>query len=919
MALQKPFGCTGCVLQDKGTGFAPPVGPDNSPIMFTGEALGRQEAVVGRPFVGPSGELLNRLLKKVMLDRESVRISNLVSCQPPNDWLEGAPWEFAAVNHCRKAHFDKVLAEPHKVVVTLGGSATRGILGLSRRGHKQVDWHGSPVREPNDRFWVVPTFHPAFILRGNQKLIGTVLFDIKKAIEVATHGHNKKPTNLIVDPRPDRFAAWVDLLMASPSAWLACDIETAQKLAGQDEGELDFDADPRIIRINFAYNGTDGVTVPWTTEYLADIRRLLESPNVKCWWNARYDIPILTRAGFAPTEPNIDFMWAWHVLQSSLPRGLGFVAPFYSDYGPWKHLSAADPGTYAAIDAVQTWRLAEGISRDLVKKGQWESFWRHVYELDTKVLHPAEDVGLLVDTDRLGEFRKKLDGEKKRLTEEISRLVPDSCRVEKVWKREPDPEDNATHVVRRDSTQLCRSCGATEISKTHRCKDKSLTPEVVVGEAEVGRWVRLEPFNPQSPDQIRSYLGVKGLQGGKAKKSKTDKASTDKKTLEALAKSSKDPFFRHLLDHRAVGKVLGTYVDGSYRRLRYQEIEDGQYLRTEYSVQRLHPKFLHKPSTLRLSCVDPNLQNVVSDRDGSDSLAAGFRSALVPAEGCVLLEADFSAIEAVLTGYFARDPEYMRLARLGVHAYLTSHLIKRPASLSWPDEDLGRYFKELKGKYKADYDKAKRVVHGTNYGLGVYGLMQTYPELFPTKASAEKVQKLYFELCPKLPQWHKELRDLAHKQNYLGGDAHPFRYTHWFWQVYIYNSKAQKWGLGDDAKKCVAFMPQSSAAGVIKEACLELLDPASPWYVGEVYEGKTPVRALIHDSILLEVPRRRIDYVLSALTAVMPKPRAGLPSIGIAIKMGENWMEMKDVDLGEVGVGSDTAVKEAEDDDTEAA
>lgn len=916
----KPAGCSGCPLEYKGQGFAPPVGPENAEILLVGEALGYAEAKAGRPFVGPSGALLDKILRLNGIDRQNVRITNVVSCQPPNDWLDGAPWEYQAVRHCSQ-YLEPVLDARPKVVVAIGGSATRRLLDLPRSGHVQANWHGSPVLEPKGRFLVVPTFHPAFLLRGNQKLTGVMAFDFQVALKVARGQWQEEPTSLLVDPGVGYFASWVsdyeEACKGDNPPWLAVDIETAQKLEGKDEGELE-DKEDIIIRINFACNPDEGLTVPWNEAYIPYIQRLLNTSAPKCFWNARYDVPRLRREGISISGAALDFMWAWHVLQSDLPRGLGFVAPFYSTFGPWKHLSGPDPGRYAAIDAVQTLRVAFGISRDLRAQGMWNTFFNHVYTLDRTVLHPAEEVGLRVDSTRLASFGERLNRESVKLLGTITDLVPTGLGGEKVWVRKPEEED-AHPEERVQLTQICLSCGATDISTKHRCKDKDLKPQVTQAEAKVVRYVKKLPFNPASPLQVLEYFKLKGYKGGRAKKAKTDRLSTDKKTLEALAKSTKDPFFNFLLDFRAVEKIRGTYVEGARARMDLHG--------------RLHSQFLHVPSTGRLSSVDPNLQNVATDRaSGEDALAAGFRSCIVPEPGCVLLEADYSAIEAVEVGWFSGDPNYIRLAKLGVHAYLTSHLVGSPADLNWSDEDLGRYFKEIKKKFPKDYDRAKRVVHGTNYGLTPIGMVNNYPELF-TRASATKVQGLYFELCPKLPSWQRQVRELAHRQRFLGGTGgqddprkwpHPFGYKHWFWSVYVYNSQIGTLRMGPDSKRVVAYYPQSTAAGVLKDAALRSMDQEdSKHYIGDVYFGKTPIRALIHDSILLEVPKSKVDYVLSRIIPAMEQPVRSQPlpaewgmgdylRIGVAVKCGEDWLNMQEIERKEIGVASDTGVKEGE-------
>lgn len=937
--LKKPPTCTGCVLQYTGKGYAPVDGPAGSDILIVGEALGEDEVYAGRPFVGKAGSVLDRVLRRVGLDRQELRVDNIVRCQPPGNWLDNSPWEQSAISHCQR-HIASTLDDVPKVAITLGSTATRRLLGLPKHGHKQKDWHGFAVPDPTGRFLVVPSLHPSFIARGNQKLIGGVLFDFLTAKEAARGAYEPEPANLEVDPDPEWFRRWVDryleALARGEDLYLAVDIETPDK-TGRDEDDIKDDS-WEILRINFSYNPNEGVTVPWLGPYLVDIRRLLFAGGTKVWWNYNYDIPRLTYNQAKPAGLNLDFMWAWHLVQSDLPRGLGYVAPFYSRFGPWKHLSSSNPGRYAAIDAVQTLRVAFGVTRDLRKNGQWDTFLRHVTQLDERVLNPAHRIGIEVDTARLAEFKADLLAKEEKLQDEVRRRVPHDClplHPKAGWKKRPTEESfcisfsrgeksefktytsaEVEEELRLIETKKCLGCGAVGIAKTHTaCKKEGKVPDVQVVSEYIPHYFVREPFNPNSTEQIRAYADSKGHVLPKGKKSKSGKPTTDNKALTRLAK--KDPFYKTILDYRAVEKVKGTYVEGTERRLK----NDG----------RLHPQFLHKPSTLRLSCVNPNLTNVVADRGGAESIAAGYRSCIVPRAGCVLIEADFSGIEAVETGWFANDPNYIRLAKLGVHANLASHLIGKPADLGWSDEELGEYFREIKKnkKYEEPYNRAKRVVHGTNYGLTPRGMVANYPELFTIK-SAEATQALYFELCPGLKQWQDSVRRIAAKQHYLGGRDHPFNYKHWFWAVVSWDHKNQEWVFGEDSKRVVAFYPQSTSAGVLKEAVLRLFDPENhpDLYVGDVFFGDSPVRALIHDSVLLEVPKDKAEETIARVVKSMTMPIAQQPnppewhaqhgthlSIDVAVKVGSNWADMHNYDIQELGVAWDTAVPEKEEDE----
>jgi hypothetical protein len=323
------------------------------------------------------------------------------------------------------------------------------------------------------------------------------------------------------------------------------------------------------------------------------------------------------------------------------------------------------------------------------------------------------------------------------------------------------------------------------------------------------------------------------------------------------------------------------------------------------------------------------------------SIAAGYRRAVIAAPGCVLVEADYSGIEAVLSGWFMGDPQYMRLAKLGMHAYIASHDLGRPADLHWSDDDLRAYFKEIKGSkdphVQEVYHRSKRCVHGEAYGLTVQGMVDTFPEVFPTLKAAQKVSDLYHALAPKLPTWHNDLRAFAKRHGYWGGPGlHPFGLKHWFWAIFSYQRLTQveyarlalrckkekvdipvEWiqgdpyrvRLGPDANRVVAFPPQSTARYILTSACLRLLKPGGENYIGDLYYGRTPARAIIHDSLLSEVPERKLDLYLERVRTEMTKAVPELPlskeaqellggthlSIGVDFKIGRNWLEMESI------------------------
>jgi DNA polymerase len=149
--------CTRCRLSEGRTQVVFGDGNPDAGIMFIGEGPGFHEDQQGVPFVGPAGQLLNRLLGEVGLTRGDVYIANVVKCRPPGN-RDPMPDEIEACSPYLMQQVD--LIDP-RVIVTLGNFATRVILArqvsISRvRGQKEV-WRGRTV---------IPTFHPAAALHG---------------------------------------------------------------------------------------------------------------------------------------------------------------------------------------------------------------------------------------------------------------------------------------------------------------------------------------------------------------------------------------------------------------------------------------------------------------------------------------------------------------------------------------------------------------------------------------------------------------------------------------------------------------------------------------------------------------------------------------------------------------------------------
>jgi len=132
-------------------------------LVFVGEGPGAEEDATGRPFVGRAGELLTKMITAMGLTREDVFICNMVKCRPPGNRAP-APEE---VHACWSYLVRQLQIIRPKVIVTLGNPATQGLLNTTIGITKlRGNWQALPdIGEGLAGTPVMPTFHPAYVLR----------------------------------------------------------------------------------------------------------------------------------------------------------------------------------------------------------------------------------------------------------------------------------------------------------------------------------------------------------------------------------------------------------------------------------------------------------------------------------------------------------------------------------------------------------------------------------------------------------------------------------------------------------------------------------------------------------------------------------------------------------------------------------
>lgn len=165
--------CTRCDLAATRTQVVFARGNDSARLVFVGEAPGRDEDLSGEPFVGRSGQLLDRLVAEEMgIGREDFYVMNTIKCRPPGN-RDPRPEELTACS----PWFDQQLEllQP-AVIVTLGNFATKRLLattdGITKLRGQTYPYRGATL---------VPTFHPAAVLRGGGVPMAQMRSDLVRA------------------------------------------------------------------------------------------------------------------------------------------------------------------------------------------------------------------------------------------------------------------------------------------------------------------------------------------------------------------------------------------------------------------------------------------------------------------------------------------------------------------------------------------------------------------------------------------------------------------------------------------------------------------------------------------------------------------------------------------------------------------
>jgi DNA polymerase-1 len=363
-------------------------------------------------------------------------------------------------------------------------------------------------------------------------------------------------------------------------------------------------------------------------------------------------------------------------------------------------------------------------------------------------------------------------------------------------------------------------------------------------ESSMATLIDQSSFNPRSPKQVLEAIEGFGLRPILKRNQKGEmRPTTDADALDEYrgkVDGEAYEFFELLLAHRKDAKSYGTYVKG---------------IRQRVYKGRVFPTFLlHGTTTGRLSCRNPNLQNITRGEV--------LRRQFVPTRPeYVFVQADYKQAELRMLTWLAQEP-YFR------------EIFNDPTRDIF-DELAPRLYGDLAGLDKPALKELRIRVKAYVYGLGYGREAKSIADEFGIPVGeAQRGMRAFFDVIPNIVDFREETKQKVHRGEDL---ITPFGRHRRFWLITDQNSH-------EVMNEALAFLPQSTASDI----CLQ----AFTWLRPQL-KGVGWVRNLVHDSILVECHQRDVDEVKMRLESTMLESARTIVGdyvkFGVDIEIGDNW------------------------------
>lgn len=639
-------------------------GPSSAKLAIVGEAPGQREELLGLPFQGPSGVMINEFLLKAGVKRESVYATNVCRVRPPDNDIDKLHLTGFKISDFEEILWAELNALRPNAVIAFGNTALKALTGF----HGIEKYRGSILPALRGNFKVIPTIHPASLMHkeADGRMTGWkdatfIQWDVNRAVLQSSFSELRSPNRNLIVCRSN-LELYRFFNRHEGREYVSVDIETFRTIP---------------ICISFAFNSVEAISVPLFPNLSKDLEvtrtdqiqnwkdviEIMHDPKIqKIGQNFKFDETLLQTClngtvdfGIRTNGFYFDTMLAFRTLYPELPATLAFQTsvlteePYYKEegkgYNPKKD-KIDRLLLYNAKDAVVTYECYERELEELRARSLDDFFFSRVMPL-----HPFYS--------RMEQRGIKGDPFAKRFLKE---------KYNSIWQEDQKKLDDYASSL------------GIELDEFKWSEKK----ETFVGGCNVQS---VGGKNAMMPFLVYTAMGCPARKG------------TDEKTLDALMRNAvKDPLKQSMLQLilriRKVRKTLGTYIDAEL-------FSDGRY-RTSYRIAletgRTSTSICEPPiTTEKLGLA---FQTITKHGEIGNDL----RSLFIPDEGYIFVEPDLSQAEARVVAILARDEKLLKMFEYSVdiHRVTSAWVLMRAIPL------LDLFFMEI------DHDACCRIAQDLN-------------------------------------------------------------------------------------------------------------------------------------------------------------------------------------------------------------
>lgn len=812
--------------------------------MFVAQSPGEIEDENGWPLSGPSGLLLKEACAEIGWDIDYLYKTNVLHCHPPGN-KNAIRWEQA----CRSWLLQEIHRVKPKLIIALGDRAYRAFMPhepspiTQIRGNifKQEVIDGHPV-------WIMPTVHPAFVLRNQTALRAGFVRDLQKA-------RDELEGKLTYSTTPFRkgAASWDEVLkiVQTPNMPFGLDVETAPakwEWATNAEGDDYIKDTPtealnrnaQIVGVGVCNTPGNGCYYPFEDEAeaqakLPELKAVLEDPTqTKIISNAKFERHIFENYNITIRGYEDTMLQSWILgdhplgLKDAVHKAFGIQMTRIDEViGRGKrheismrraqHENWHDAVAYAGQDPDASLRL-HAYQIDLLKKRDLEPLYRDIELPFVEVIIEMERNGMLFENDALDDARKILTAKVETLKADIYEMTQMEFSI-----NSPQQVAYALFGMAGVSPQSLKKPTIALIDRYGEPAHDYLLPEP---------W-----FNPLI----------------------NQNASTDKTTL---GQHIGNYLVRAVLTYRAVYKLLNTYIN----KLHTFVEDDG----------RIHTTIKQTGAgTGRISSEKPNLTNIPARTREDVEVGvkpATIRKAFVTKHGWYVSAPDLSQMEMRCAASLSGDEKMIALLSDpdgDIHSNTAESIYRLREDQVTPDE------------WKNMRYLAKTIGFGVLYWLTEHGLILRTPTLGLTLKQAKAFIDGMYNEYKRLRPWQLEVIRNAKRLGYgitLDGRRR-----------YFPDLQADDRTLRQNAERAAVNFPvQGTAADRFKDVQLAVKDKILE------LEMETRLILQVHDELVMEGPEKELDLIASEIVPLMSEVAAkGLVvPVPVDLEYGPNWGEL---------------------------